>query len=914
MASRWIRRSWDRLVNVAGRLFILGLFGISILALGMYGSVHYTAQPDFCNSCHIMEPYYESWKSSSHADVACIECHYEPGSIETLEGKFKALSQLAKYVTRTQGTKPWAEVSDQSCMRSGCHSVRMLEGEVQFGRVKFDQRRHLLESRRGRRLPCTTCHSQIVQGEHVAVTPSVCFMCHFMPGEDGAFPEKTGDCLVCHGPPQDPIDVEGRTFEHAEYVARGVSCRECHDPVVEGKGRVGRERCHSCHAEIGHIERFGETAYLHEKHVTEKKVECFECHDDIHHGLLPLQQPRPTEREGCGSCHVDPHGAALAVYSGQGAAGLEDQPSRMYQTRVVCRACHTGRSGYLVQQAQVGGDPHAVAFARSSSGGHGASTIAAAGNVDCIHCHGPTFDGMLAGWQQAVGSQLERLEPLLAELGQHMPPASDDASWEPYLEARRNLELIALDGSQGAHNVSYALDALRVSAERIDRLRGELGVEAGEPATAGFPFVSRDGCTPCHLDVETVVVDLPGGRAFSHGPHLAAGTLDCSNCHSLQHHGQPAPDRMDCASCHHSADAGADASSCSACHTAQQAMLHGEVAGHAPLPAAMGDMDCSDGHGEPPDVVRPSPLACVICHEEGFDTLLARWQAAVSGRMGRLQAARERLSDRLAAAPPQARDQADRALTKLRAVEQDGSHGAHNVQLALALLQDAAEDLDRVASELDPDATPLAEPAPYRPEEGCASCHAGLETHQTVRPDGRSFPHRPHVEVVGLDCSACHSVEDHGQPAFAREQCANCHHTVEVVGAAGDDCTSCHGAQARMVRGEVASFPETPGPKLDMECSSCHGDAPDIAMPAAALCNVCHDEEFQEQLAGRQQRLEELGRQLAEALAERADDDSEPARIARRAYRAVVEDGSRGVHNLAFAQTLLEEALKLLGQ
>ena len=76
-----------------------------------------------------------------HKDVACIECHYEPGSLETLEGKFKALSQVAKYVTRTQGTKPWAEVSDSSCMRSGCHNVRLLEAKdfVRFllsGRVR----------------------------------------------------------------------------------------------------------------------------------------------------------------------------------------------------------------------------------------------------------------------------------------------------------------------------------------------------------------------------------------------------------------------------------------------------------------------------------------------------------------------------------------------------------------------------------------------------------------------------------------------------------------------------------------------------------------------------------------------------------------------------------------------------------
>jgi nitrate/TMAO reductase-like tetraheme cytochrome c subunit len=912
MASRWVRRAWDRLVNAAGRLFILGLFGVSVMALGMYGSVHYTAQPEFCNSCHIMEPYYDSWVSSSHADVACIDCHYEPGSIETLEGKFKALSQLAKYVTRTQGTKPWAEVSDQSCMRSGCHSVRMLEGEVEFGRVKFDHRQHLLESRRGRRLRCTTCHSQIVQGEHVAVTSSVCFMCHFMPAEDGLVPEKTSDCLICHGPPTDPIEVAGQTFRHDEYVARGVDCRECHDPVVEGRGRVGKERCHSCHAEIGHIERFEETAFLHEMHVTEKKVECFECHDDIHHGLLPLEQPKPTQGEGCGSCHVDPHGAALAMYSGQGAVGLEDQPSRMYETRVVCRACHTGRSGFLVQEARVGGDPHDVAFARSATGGHGASTIAAAGNVDCIHCHGPSFNGMLAGWQEAVGSQLERLEPLLGQLDEHMPPVSDDALWEPYLEARRNLELVALDGSQGAHNVTYALDALRVSAQRIDLLRGELGLEAAEPAATGFPFVSRDGCSACHLDVGRTEVALPDGGTFKHGPHLGSGTLDCSTCHSVEHHGQPAPDRMDCASCHHTGVGGAESTTCSGCHDAQQSMLLGELPGRDPLPASMADMECSECHGEPPDVFRPSPAACVLCHEEGFDTLLARWNDAVDGRLERLHAFRERLAPQVADASDEARELFARSAATAASVERDGSRGAHNVLMALELLQSASEDLDRAASLADPDVAPLAEPEPWHPAEGCASCHAGLETQPTFHADGRRFPHRPHVEDVGLDCEACHSVEEHGQPAFPREQCASCHHTEGIVGAADDGCASCHLGQSRMVFGEVASFPESPGAKVDMECTACHGEAPDIAMPAEALCNICHDEEFAAQLAARKQAVADQRSRLGELLAERADDDSEPVRIARRAWQAVLEDGSDGVHNLEFTETLLERALELL--
>jgi hypothetical protein len=60
-------------------------------------------------------------------------------------------------------------------MRSGCHNVRLLEGPVAFGQIDFDHRHHLLESRRGRRLRCTSCHAQVEQGHHLSVDKSVCF-------------------------------------------------------------------------------------------------------------------------------------------------------------------------------------------------------------------------------------------------------------------------------------------------------------------------------------------------------------------------------------------------------------------------------------------------------------------------------------------------------------------------------------------------------------------------------------------------------------------------------------------------------------------------------------------------------------------------------------------------------------------
>ncbi len=108
----------------------LALLGASLLLMTVASGTAavYTSRSQFCNSCHIMEPYYKSWEESSHHDVACIKCHFPPGVAEEIRGKVLGLVQLAKYVTSTAGPRPSAEIPDASCLRSGCHETRLLSG------------------------------------------------------------------------------------------------------------------------------------------------------------------------------------------------------------------------------------------------------------------------------------------------------------------------------------------------------------------------------------------------------------------------------------------------------------------------------------------------------------------------------------------------------------------------------------------------------------------------------------------------------------------------------------------------------------------------------------------------------------------------------------------------------------------
>jgi nitrate/TMAO reductase-like tetraheme cytochrome c subunit len=99
----------------------VSILAVILLAVSTVGFIEYSARPSFCDNCHIMQPYYDSWATSSHREVACIQCHYAPGIRAEAMGKLQAANQVVKYVTGAYGMKPWAEVEDAACLRSGCH-------------------------------------------------------------------------------------------------------------------------------------------------------------------------------------------------------------------------------------------------------------------------------------------------------------------------------------------------------------------------------------------------------------------------------------------------------------------------------------------------------------------------------------------------------------------------------------------------------------------------------------------------------------------------------------------------------------------------------------------------------------------------------------------------------------------------
>ena len=597
------------------RLALWFLIAFLIAIPAGYGFMEYSTQPEFCASCHNMVPYVKSWETSRHgkANVSCIDCHFEPGVLETLQGKFKASTQLVKYVTSTEGSKPWAQVSDSSCMRGGCHSTRLLEGKVAFsiGRtaIPFDHTPHLTEMRRGKKLRCTSCHSQIVQGQHLTVTTSTCLLCHFKGADEDP---KLSDCRTCHRPPAEAIDVgAGFKFQHAEYLKRGVGCESCHAGVTQGTGEVPRHRCQACHAVQEHIDRYEDHEFLHRKHVTDHKVDCLECHTEMTHHLRPKESVSKGE---CAQCHQQGHGLSEAFYRGEGGRGAPVTPNPMYLTRVGCSGCH-----------------------RHFGDGDGVrEKTTPAKEVACLACHGTKYEGLLGQWQKHFGpaadATLAEVTSALASAGRAGPAGT------PLLrkleDAKHDATLVVKDGSRGAHNPWFARKLLESAFAASQDAMTTLDPQrkrAVLPLGPNFP-TNQECALVCHIGVDEKKITLPGTR-FDHTAHLLKSGRQCDECHSASVHGRTLIGPNDCVACHHGPQAPTKRD-CASCHEDQDRFLRGVQEDGSQGVQLMANVGCRECHGDagrtPGDPnVRPVreivQANCDRCHGDKYKATVAEW-------------------------------------------------------------------------------------------------------------------------------------------------------------------------------------------------------------------------------------------------------------------------------------------------
>jgi nitrate/TMAO reductase-like tetraheme cytochrome c subunit len=403
------------------------VLGIGFVVLTVC-SVEITSQNWFCNSCHIMNPYYDSWKTGSHSQVDCTQCHIPPGVGNFVSAKLNGLGQVVDDVLDRTSSKPSAAVPDASCTRAGCHSVEKLtrDGVRKNEKFLFDHGKHLGKEYDGIEIHCTTCHSHVEGNSHFKVNTNACVTCHLArPQHSPAIQQviysmsdggkkapatapatKTAPAPVtATAPVPTTLTVPATavatttatgpaaTQSEASLIAAAKvvppeklapnNCRNCHEPpqkeftyrglkVVHSEYLAYGAACESCHS--------GVTA----KPQPVLDERCFNCHEFGMERFTTSAETHHVHTAGahkveCLSCHgVTPHGPKA-------------QAVRM--DRLECESCHT--SQHSVQQttykklALMGESGHGVAPPTADSTGQNLPAVSPMfmAHVDCTACH-----------------------------------------------------------------------------------------------------------------------------------------------------------------------------------------------------------------------------------------------------------------------------------------------------------------------------------------------------------------------------------------------------------------------------------------------------------------------------------------------------------------------------------------------
>jgi len=577
----------------------------------------------------------------------------------------------------------------------------------------------------------------------MTVTTGTCFLCHFKGVKIG---ESISGCPSCHPPPERTIKFEGVSFNHSEVVEREIRCTKCHVQVVQGNGEVPKERCLICHGELQRVQRYNEVQLIHNKHVSEHKVDCEECHNAIQHGLVKMVSTLEVE---CSSCHPDHHSEVKELYMGIGGKEVPANPSSMFMTRVGCNGCH---------------------LVHKEVDGYG--SVRTAGEASCIHCHGTKFHGMLENWQKEISASLETLLNILEKADRIVLNVKKSPGYVAALRsletARHNLRVVQL--GVGVHNIGYSIELLESAFESIEGSLRSVG-SSFHPTPPGLILTTdpaKQNCSTCHVGMRLVGLKI-FGLYFSHAPHLEVG-LDCLECHeglrgySEEGHGVLRLSENDCDGCHHSSEtfdcdgchkgfrtkaiayrrkvfvhedhlerAGLECGdchggsvgnhvavgdnvdchschhrkadlACESCHVTQDMFFRGKgVEGVETDPNVMVDMvECLDCHqgiegGHSLEKVKEN---CVDCHEEDYGDKLVEWQEQTESELRDIEEtyndARERKKEGRGGEGEVFVGTLRAAGEKIDWVKQDGSRGVHNPALARSLIDSAAEDVQRV--------------------------------------------------------------------------------------------------------------------------------------------------------------------------------------------------------------------------
>ncbi len=650
------------------RIIIFSIIGAFLVLF--LGSVEFTSHSKFCNSCHYMKPFYRSWETSSHGEIECSTCHYPPGIRSKLRAKIEGLMQVGRYWTKLYlKSKPWAEIPDEACLREGCHDKRILEGQVKFNKIVFDHTIHFDDLKRGKQLRCTSCHSQIVQGEHIIVTNSTCFICHFKESEHHP---RISECSHCHHR-DDLISEETSRFNHTPVFENRIECDKCHSQTIIGDGEVPRENCYKCHWQAERLNRYDDTDLMHLTHIASHKIECNQCHLDIQHKIIKEIETISD----CRTCHKDYHRAQKILFAGKGGKGTaHTMPNVMLEKGLSCKGCHI--------------------FHEETGGKIIKSETFVSKAEACESCHGKGFSRILKDWEISTERKLNEIRAIYTKAAQEIT-----RSKKPSRKKARSLledsafNIDIVERGKSVHNMAYAQELLQASYNSIVEALRLIG-SSYKPVS--FLASTKDvptQCFNCHAGIEEISSEI-FGLNFPHKKHLIEQKIQCSICHSnVRKHGEFIATKQSCAVCHHK-DSTKD---CTNCHQIQGTLYEGGQFNGVEIPPDImseAEVDCSGCHLSWQDqIFRSDRNKCLDCHEEDYSELFLHWQKIIKDLVPSVKAALN--ESRTLKLSEDKKVSLLEIQNVLKRIELDGSSGIHNFSFIEEFLTNSIKTLKSLA-------------------------------------------------------------------------------------------------------------------------------------------------------------------------------------------------------------------------
>jgi hypothetical protein len=309
---------------------------LATIALLLGGVTLYAERPASCQSCHQETAYTEVLEASAHAEVGCVRCHRQSGSLSRVRDAVRYSGWLWSYYVEenTIGPGDGSFIDSRSCL--SCHRT-ILDETVTAGGIRV---RHIDFIDEGE--ACVNCHGDVghsqARGAQSQAVMNRCLQCHNGTDESSACDvchvedlgvrvaslrggqlgtigfTSTGDCYGCHDP-QPCTDCHGVIMPHPEDWSYPISAElRAGGRFLSGPGSsfppgthvrdgfANREVCWRCHFEGDNV-------------LEPSEASCW-CHGELgyyhggpawirEHGLQATGQ-KAGASSNCGQCHGPP--------------------------------------------------------------------------------------------------------------------------------------------------------------------------------------------------------------------------------------------------------------------------------------------------------------------------------------------------------------------------------------------------------------------------------------------------------------------------------------------------------------------------------------------------------------------------------------------------------------------------------